>query len=273
MVLEAIINPKKVSGKPWEMFFVGVVYSLVGLALGYWVFRSYVSVVMVTFTTIASIPFALKAIHNRSPENFSPQDNLLAKYGSTVSMFTFLFLGFVAAFILAFLFLPGGTVSSIFKAQLEAIIAVRSAATGNFFAQASTIALIVLNNLKVLLFCLFFSLIYGAGAIFILSWNASVMGAAIGDAIREKISLNLGSGLMLIPFSLAAYFVHGLPEIIAYFIGAVAGGIVSVSMIRDGMGSTNFRKVVKDALNLMAFAFIVLILAAFIEVFVSPNFL
>ena len=35
-------------------------------------------------------------------------------------------------------------------------------------------------------FCLLFSLIYGSGAIFILTWNASVLGTAIGNYIKSK---------------------------------------------------------------------------------------
>lgn len=273
MVLEAIVNPTKVTGKPWEMFFIGAVYSLIGLALGYWVFRSYVSLVMVTFTAVAAIPFVRQAINNRAPEKFSEKGSLLDKYSSTVSMFTFLFLGFVAAFVVSFVFMPGGMLADVFKAQMEAIMAVRTAATGNFISGAAAIFLIILNNIKVLLFCLFFSLLYGAGAIFILSWNASVMGAAIGNAIRDSLSRGFGGAFLSVPLSLAAYFVHGLPEIIAYFIGGIAGGILSVSLMRDGFKSPNFRRTIKDSLNLVAFALITLVLAAFIEVFVSPNFL
>ncbi len=273
MVLEVLVNPKKVSGKPWEMFFIGAVYSLVGLALGYWVFRSYVSLVMVTFTAIVSIPFIREAINNSSPTGSSPQGRLLDKYGATISMFTFLFLGFVTSFVVSFILLPGGMVSDIFRAQLEAIVAVRTTATGNFVSGMSATFLILINNLKVLLFCLFFSLLYGTGAIFILSWNASVMGAAIGDLIRESFDRGLGSIFLAVPLSLAAYFVHGLPEIIAYFIGGIAGGILSVSLMRDGFRGGNFRRTAWDSLNLVAFALIILLLAAFIEVFVSPNFL
>ena len=47
--------------------------------------------------------------------------------------------------------------------------------------------MIFLNNIRVLFLCIIFAFIYGAGAIFILTWNASIVGVAIGNLIREGI--------------------------------------------------------------------------------------
>lgn len=271
MVLEVLVNPKKASGKPWEMFFIGVIYSLVGIALGYWVFRSYVSLVMVTFTSIAAVPFIHSAI-KKEGEKKSVEGNILQKHGNVISMFTYLFLGFVTVFVLAFILLPQNILGEVFKAQLSAISSVRSVVTGNFFASLSTFGVILANNLKVLTFCLIFSLLYGAGAIFILSWNASVMGAAIGDLIRNGFSKTVGIPFSVITTSLAGYFAHGLPEMIAYFVGGLAGGIVSVSAMKDGFRSPKFKAASIDSLNLVAFAVIILILAGLVEIFISPGF-
>ncbi len=275
MVLEVLINPKKATGKPWEMFFIGLVYSLAGLALGYWVFRSYVSIIMVSFTALAAVPFVYSATNSEERQKLAGKTkeiNLLQKHAKTVSVFTFLFVGFVTVFLLAFLFLPSAAVEEIFKAQLESIATVRNAVTGNFISIFSTIGIILVNNLKVLLLCVIFSLVYGTGAIFILSWNASVMGAAIGDAIREGLTGAAGS-LQVIYSSLLGYFAHGLPEIIAYFIAGLGGGILSVSLMKHGLHSPAFRKTGLDALSLVVFAVVMLVLAALIEVFISPTLL
>ena len=60
MVLELLINPKKVIGKPWEMVMIGFAYSFVSAFLALWIFKNYVSIVMITLTIIASVPF----VHN-----------------------------------------------------------------------------------------------------------------------------------------------------------------------------------------------------------------
>ncbi|MEK6800615.1 MAG: stage II sporulation protein M, partial [Nanoarchaeota archaeon] len=66
------------------------------------------------------------------------------------------------------------------------------------------------------------------------------------------------------------FFIHGLPEIAAYFIVALAGGIVSVAVIRHEIGTEKFWEVLQDSLNLIILAIVVLFLAALLEVFVTP---
>ncbi len=39
-----------------------------------------------------------------------------------------------------------------------------------------------------MIFCLLFAFLYGVGAIFILVWNASVLGAAIGVFAKTQLS-------------------------------------------------------------------------------------
>jgi uncharacterized membrane protein SpoIIM required for sporulation len=271
MVLEVLVNPNKVTGKSWEMFFIGMIYSAVGLLLGYWVFRSHVSLVMVMFTTMASIPFVRSAI--KADVNQPKQGSLWKVHEKTIAMFTFLFIGFVITFLLAFLLLPEETVKETFSAQVGTIADIRGTPTGNFFSTISMFGSILVNNIKVMMFCLIFSLLFGSGAIFILSWNASVMGAAIGGAVRQGISENITGSFHLVSTNLMGYFVHGIPEIMAYFVAGLAGGIISIATMRKHFNGTDFNKSARDALNLMAFAVVILILAGLIEVFISPNLL
>ena len=133
--------------------------------------------------------------------------------------------------------------------------------------------MILLNNIKVLALCIVFSLVYGAGAVFIFSWNASVMGAAIGEAIRAGIRNNTSTTLQIVSSSLAGYFVHGIPEMIAYFTAGIAGGILSMALVKEGYQSIAFQKAKDDSLNLIGFAIIMLFLAALVEVFISPTLL
>ncbi len=273
MVLEVLVSPRKVTGKPWEMFFIGAIYSLVGAGLGFWVFKSYASLVMVTFTAIAAVPFFHSAIYGdaRQPEPIG--ETLLRKYGKIVQMFIFLFIGFVASFLLLYVLLPSGIVAGMFSAQGEAINAVRGGTlTGNFH-WLGTFAKIMGNNLRILLFCLIISFFYGAGAIFILAWNASVMSTAIGNSIKEGLHLGTIPVLQTIGSGILGYFAHGIPEVVAYFMGALAGGIVSVAAMKGYFADKAFLHTAKDSLNLVAFALVVLFFAALIEIFISPGIL
>jgi stage II sporulation protein M len=108
-----------------------------------------------------------------------------------------------------------------------------------------------------------FSLIFGAGAIFVLAWNASVIAAAVGIFAKSNLSD--------LPLGIARFMIHGLPEIAAYFIAALAGGIVSVAVIKHDIRSEKFWNILQDSLNLLILAVIVLFIAALIEVFITPK--
>jgi uncharacterized membrane protein SpoIIM required for sporulation len=107
------------------------------------------------------------------------------------------------------------------------------------------------------------SLIFGAGAIFILAWNASVIAAAIGIFTRSNITQ--------LPLGLARYLIHGIPEIAAYFMAALAGGIFSTAVTNHDNKRERFLMIVQDSLNLLVIAIVILIIAGLIEVFITPK--
>lgn len=309
MVLEALINPKRVIGKPWEMISIGFVYSLVAAFLALWIFKNYVSIVMITLTVIAAIPFMHNVIKAEQQKGFSrlKEKNLLKEHSKAIFAFLYLFIGFVAAFTMLYIFMPSTLVERMFAAQLETIIAVKSTATGNFVAAAtnlstatggfvtttgsylsttgySTVATgnylspfdalisIFTNNIRILVFCILFSFFYGAGAIFILTWNASVMAAAIGSFIRNNLfyAKTIFDYFQVTMVGLLQYLLHGIPEILAYFIGALASGMISVSLVNQDFMSKDFKNMLRDVGWLIAAAVGILLLSAFIEVFITP---
>ena len=66
MVLESIINPFKAKKRPWELFFLGLLYGSVGLLLALWVFRDQASLLMVFLTTFACIPLLFSTMKQTS---------------------------------------------------------------------------------------------------------------------------------------------------------------------------------------------------------------
>ena len=92
----------------------------------------------------------------------------------------------------------------------------------------SLFTLIFFSNLKVLVFCILFAVLYGVGAIFILTWNASVIGTAIGNFIRLRLAES-SNYFYVASLGLLRYMIHGIPEILAYFIAGLAGGIISMA--------------------------------------------
>ena len=56
MVLESMLFPMKAEKKPWEMFFIGMLYSTIAVFLSLWIFEKQSSFVMVFFTVLACVP-------------------------------------------------------------------------------------------------------------------------------------------------------------------------------------------------------------------------
>ncbi len=286
MVLESIITPIKAEKKPWDLFFIGLLYSSVAMFLALWIFRDQASLVMVFLTVTATVPLMYNTLKYEEEKDLSieKESTLLKEHSKVLSFFMFLFLGFLLAFAIWYVFLPEKIIEQTFNIQLQTIKSINSKVLGHSIDSASLASGVLLqifsNNVKVFLFCVFFSFFYGAGAIFILTWNASVISAAIGTFIRNNLSMYANSiGLTKIAgyfgvFSLGLlrYSIHGIPEILAYFIGGLAGGIISVAVIKHDFGSGHFKKILFDSLDLVVLGIFVLFIAALLEVFLTPLF-
>ena len=74
----------------------------------------------------------------------------------------------------------------------------------------------------------------------------------------------------MVSFGLLKYSIHGIPEIAAYFYGGLAGGILSVALIRKHFKTQKFPTIMKDFSELVLIAAGFLVAAAFLEVYVTP---
>jgi uncharacterized membrane protein SpoIIM required for sporulation len=283
-MFEMIINPMKAEKHPWEMFFIGAFYATLSLILVKWIFSGdpvlskYTGILIVTFCVMFSIPFMYFSIKEEEEKDLDiPEFSRLIKEHSKALLYLmFLFFGFIVAFSFWYIVFEDGNQN--FRVQIETYCMINKPAyfddcvneygvkhvskTTGFLTAKEKIVNIFANNIYVLIFTLVFSLIFGAGAIFILAWNASVISAAIGIFSR--------SDLANLPLGLARYMIHGVPEIAAYFLGALAGGIVSVAIIKHDVNSEKFWTILQDSLNLVIAAVVILFFAALIEVFITP---
>lgn len=282
-MLESIINPKRVEKGSWKMFFIGLIYGSLSLLLVEWFFSGdivlskFSGMIVVTFCVMFSLPFMYYLIKQEEDEDEQIEGffTVWKVHKNAIYAFMWLFLGFVVSFALWFMIIQD---SDLFNAQVETYCMINSpgrisdcvqrysienqAATTGAATKSMRFLSIIENNIYVMIFTLIFSLIFGAGAIFVLAWNASVISAAIGIFTSYKIAE--------IPFGLLRYMIHGFPEIAAYFITALAGGIFGVSVIRNGIKGPTFLRVVENVVILLFISIIVLIVAAVIEVYFTP---
>jgi uncharacterized membrane protein SpoIIM required for sporulation len=280
MVLELLINPWKAESNPWELFFIGAAYSSIAILLSNYIFAENISIVMVFLTTLACTYLIQKVlkVEEEKDDTLTTEISRLKQHTRALSVFMFLFLGFVAAFTLWYVVLPADTTHNIFSLQEKTINCINSATITGCITGGEAFSRILMNNIKVLVFTLLFALFYGAGAVFILAWNAAIVGTAIGIFIRNSIGTVAGNiGLSgaasyfgIFSAGILRYMTHGTLEILAYFMAALAGGIISVGITKHDFNSPEFRKIMIDSVDIVALAFGVLLLAAVVEVFITP---
>ncbi|MCH8328968.1 MAG: stage II sporulation protein M [Nanoarchaeota archaeon] len=280
MVLESLLNPLKAEKKPWEMFFIGFAYSSIAILLSLWIFKDQASLVMVFFTVMACLPIVYNTMKLEESKDLaiSKERALLKEHNKAIVFLMFLFLGITLSFVTWYVFLPSESLNFVFDKQTATIQSINNQVSGQAYQQFSTFSRILLNNIRVLSFAVFFAFIYGAGAIFILTWNASVIGTATGNFIRSNISQyadvigfeKFSSYFNVASIGLLRYILHGAPEIIAYFYGGLAGGIISVAIIKKHYKDEKFSHILFDVSELLVISMAFLLVAAFIEVYVTP---
>src|SRR3989338_8686628 len=280
MVVEALLNPFKAEKKPWEMFFLGFLYTSIGIIISLWIFRNEASLIMVFMITIAALPIFYNTVKMEESKDMmmDSETSILREHNKAISFFMYMFIGITIACAVWYTFLPTSITNSLFDKQTGTIQAINHQVTGNVIYNVSIFWKIFFNNFKVMAFSILFSFVYGAGAIFILVWNATVIGAAIGNFIRSNISsytsslgfLEAGNYFHVISLGLLKYSIHGIPEIAAYFYGGLAGGILSVALIRKHFMTKKFSTVMGDFSELVLIAVGFLVAAAFLEVYVTP---
>ncbi|MBD3208825.1 stage II sporulation protein M [Candidatus Woesearchaeota archaeon] len=281
MVLESLINPIKAEKTPAKMVLYGFLYASLAIAVGLWVFYTYASMIFVFLAALVAVPLMYATIKYEESKDMEDltEKVLLKEHGRALSFLMYLFFGMTLACIFWYTILPSTTVSTLFESQTNTINAINGKITGLFtIEQVQVFTKIFLNNVKVMIFCAIFSLLYGAGAIFILTWNASVIGAAIGNFIRGNLASyahlvgldKVAQYFSIIGIGLLKYAIHGVPEILAYFTAGLAGGIISIAIIKHDFQTRKFEHILLDSADLFLVSIGLLFLAAVLEVWVTP---
>lgn len=286
-MLEAIINPREAEKGPWKMFFIGLVYASLSIILVHLFFSSdpelskASGMIIIAFCIMFSLPFMYYLIKREEFEDEHIEGiwGVWRVHHDAIFALMWLFLGFIIAFSFWNIVFHD---SNLLNFQIGTYCRINSPGsvddciskytfTGNALGPTSEFSTnqirflsILENNVYVMIFTLIFSLIFGAGAIFILIWNASVIAAAIGIFTEYKLAQ--------IPLGIARYMIHGFPEIAAYFVTALAGGIFGVGIIRHGFENKRIIKILENTVILLFIAIAILIIAALIEVYFTPMF-
>jgi len=279
MVLEDLITPFKAEKKPWELFFYAIICTIVAILLSFLIFKQYNGLIMLFLIVIACTPLMYRTIkwEEKKDTTYKKERLLLEEHSKVILFLTFLFLGLIISFTLLYVFLPLKVVIKVFDVQTK--IMFFSGGISGSTTSFSYFKAIFFNNMRVTIFSFLLAFLYGAGAIFIFTWNASIIGVAIGNFIRYRLNeiassvgfINLSSYFHIFSLGFIRYMTHGVFEMAAYFVAGLAGGIVSVAVIKHDLGTEKFNQIIQDSSILFVISLLILIVAAFIEVYFSFN--
>lgn len=254
MVLEAELKVKEGLKNPLKLFVVSGIVSCISLLISYLVFEEYVGLFTTFLISLALIPFIRRVnIMAEKIEESSNKRSLIERHRDAILLYNTVFWGVIVFLSVMFVLMPENFTKKVFEQQIREIEKIR----GNFVFP-DLFQTIFINNLIVLSLTFFFSLLYGFGAVLILTWNATVLASAIG-----LLSKTLG-GAKALPLALLAFFPHGSIEILAYFVGGLAGGIFSTALSKKRL-KTDLGKIVNDVFLLYLYAILLLAIAGLIE--------
>lgn len=265
MVFEQLYSSKWIEQKARYAFLMGVSYAIIGIASAMLLFPEDPGLVAIAFTSLLIVPSLNKLLSIEAKQAAVSKGFVLARifkdHWDIIKVYIFLFLGIMLAFAFFSLVWPSVATSAIFREQSNVI-----GSTGHaIYGGQNILNALILNNLKVLVFCLIASLVYGSGAVFIITWNASVWGTIFGMIAKNSALVAGQNPFAFFLITLIAVFPHLILEASSYFLAVISGGIISKAVIHEKIFSRRFQQIMQDGLVMFVLALIVLFIAAFIE--------
>jgi len=271
-MLESIVSFKEITKRPYLMFpwafAMGSIAIFISIQVSYRIIISNISfdptgLFAVLFVILPSSYFITHIIKKEEllEEEYIREHHekyFWVRHEKDIMIMMFFFLGLTFAFAFWSFIMP----ESLFQIQIAKINQIKGisgsvtgAAIGD---QAGLFSRILLNNLQVMAFSFFFSFIFGAGMVFIIAWNASILGVYVGAKLSET--------MWHIPVVTLGFLPHGIPEIAGFVTAGLAGGLLSAAFIRN-RDSHMLRIIVFDSVKIMGIAVALIFLAAAIEVY------
>jgi uncharacterized membrane protein SpoIIM required for sporulation len=274
MVLEHLFPEKWLEKRNYYGFLLGAGYSIIGILLAGLLFPSDPALVAVAFTALLLLPelykmFSIEERIEEKEKSFSFKE-LFKDNKDFIKVYLFVMLGIFVIYSIAAIVLPSFQVNQLFREQLEMRGASGGASGGAYFSSGLFLELL-LNNWWVLFACFIVSLLTGDGAIFLLTWNASMWGTIFGVTARNAALHSQGNPFVYLVIVLLIVFPHAFLELLAYTLAAISGGVISKDVLLEKFESKRFNEVFQYNFWLFVIAVVVLIIGALVETWVLGN--
>ncbi len=285
MVLESIVGERNVRKHPFLIFIITFIISVGSIIAAYNIFPSHASVLSVAFITIGLVPIIHNILAKEEYEEIMLRKSaatFFARHFNLIMIYVWIFIGIIFAFAIFYFLTPSELKVDLFAEQINAfcyisgsencsgglpnsILSKLSASAFDSCKNPVTSSVVSCslfvfeNNLKVLIFIIILSLLYGAGAIFIIAWNASILGLFFGEMFSTGMH---GTWLGFLQSMLIG---HGPAELFAYIFGALAGTVLSAMISRGHFIKHEVSIILKDVGFLAFLAFFSVFYGAIVE--------
>ncbi len=275
MVLESLLNAEDAQEHPWKIVVLSFAFATIAVWLAGSSGLGGGGIVIVGLSSIASIPFLLRLFDAATSKLNGEQmlgSTLLGRHAPVVVVMASLFFGLLAGYVFWQLYLPESQVRTLFDAQTKELIAInpavgRAASPLSGVEAVKAFEIIFFHNLQVVGIILFLCVLYGAGAVAVLSWNASVI-ATFLSVLAKKIAGTDDAGSTILLGGLTTGFLgilpHGSLELLSYLMVTLSGGIISSAVIHR-LPAGPFTLVLYDAARLLCISILFLAAGAAIE--------
>ncbi|MEM4255028.1 MAG: stage II sporulation protein M [Candidatus Norongarragalinales archaeon] len=290
MVLEYIVSPSEAKRKPWELAVVSFLFVSFGVLTQMLIPSLQGSVIIFALIPLIPLFFFILLRDEAEEEHFDTMKEeidewkkvlkelkdeqlshlsrfallqrfkrIINVHKTMIELFGFVFLGAILAYTFWFSILPQQQSYDLFYSQLQEIRTLRAVITAQVFS-AEKFEFLLTHNVQVLALMFLFSLLYGIGALYLLLWNASIIGVILGEKLVQQGMLGVLVGfLSLIP--------HGIFEITSYLVAALAGGVLSIAILRSSNKKPFFKYLIEDVAFLTILSLALLAIGAVVEAY------
>jgi uncharacterized membrane protein SpoIIM required for sporulation len=273
LVLECILSPRCARKQPYKLLGVSFIFFSAGV-LVYLAIPGLNGTPLI-FALLPFLPLMFRLLIWEEKEEEAElrrhESGFFDYHKILLESYAYIFLGAIIASAFWYSILPFDVAHKAFGNEIDEISAIAytvnqtTAATGNFI-KPDFFSLLFGHNMQVLALMLLFSLLYGVGSLYLLLWNASVIGIFIAQRMAEGwTSYGMTGALFGVVNAFFGLLPHGLFELSAYFVASIAGGIFSVAIMRRHLERPELKSVLFDSFVLVLISIALLCVGALVE--------
>lgn len=257
MVVESLYTTDVLKQQKLYGFVIGFAYSVFGMVAGLFLFPENPTFVAIGITALLLLPTIRKTIESIQSTTF------IKDARDVFFLYLLIFLGILLSFSIFALLLPGGASNFLFSGQLEFLKS--GVSTDSFYF--GTVSGLLSINIKVLLVSFVVSFFFGTGAVFLVTWNASVFGAIYGALSK---SITFSDPALSFVLLLLSVLPHIIIEASSYIVAGITGVLLSKLTLSKKLFLPEGEALLRKCMALVICSIVLLVIGAVVESKLAP---